>query len=107
MDQHYRCLKGFVTVILIITVGLLAAQVQQMQCASSDGSSASNCLPIDGHAWKVQFDRMGTLLATSAVDGDSSSVCVWELNPDGQWYLLSKIEGGALPSEDDAEQMPE
>ena len=64
-----------------------------MECLSPDGDTVVARLPIDGRAWKVQFDRMGSLLATSAVDGDSSNVCVWELNPDGQWYLLSRIVG--------------
>lgn len=64
-----------------------------MECLSIDGDTILDCLPIGGHAWKVQFDKMGSLLATSAVNGDNSNVCVWELNPDGQWYLLSKIVG--------------
>lgn len=66
-------------------------QVQQMECLSSNEETTLDCLPIDGHAWKVQFDRMGTLLATSAMDGDSSSVCVWEMNMTGQWCLSSRI----------------
>lgn len=70
-----------------------SAQVQLMECLSFDGDTILDCLPIDGQAWKVQFDKMGSLLATSAVDGDDNNVCVWELNPDGQWYLLSKIVG--------------
>ena len=70
------------------------AQVQQMDCLSSDGNSITDCLPVDGDVWKVQFDKMGSLLATSASDGANSNVCVWELNPEGQWYLLSKIVGG-------------
>lgn len=64
-----------------------------MECLSANGGSILDYLPIDGHAWKVQFDKMGSLLATSAVDDDGSIVCVWELNPDGQWHLLSRIFG--------------
>lgn len=66
-----------------------------MECLSSDGKGVVSCLPAEGNVWKVQFDKMGSLLATSAVDGDSSNVCVWELNPEGHWYLLSKVVGGA------------
>lgn len=62
-----------------------------MECLSSNEETTLDCLPIAGHAWKVQFDRMGTLLATSAGDGDSSSVCVWEMNMSGQWCLSSRI----------------
>lgn len=64
-----------------------------MECLSVNGETVLDCLPIDGHVRKVQFDKMGSLLATSAVDGDGSSVCVWELNPDGQWHLSSRIVG--------------
>ena len=69
-----------------------------MDGLSSDGSIQAS-LPIDGHAWKVQFDQMGSLLATSAVEGESSSVCIWELNPEGQWYVLSKVHGSTDDSE--------
>ena len=72
---------------------LIATQVSQMQCHSADGETGIDTLSVERQAWKVQFDRMGALLATSAVDGDSSNVCVWELNPQGQWYLLSRIVG--------------
>lgn len=64
-----------------------------MECLSVNGDTVLDCLPIDGPARKVQFDKMGSLLATSAIDGDGSSVCVWELNPDGQWCLLSRLVG--------------
>lgn len=80
-------------------------QVRQMECLSSDEDTPLDCLPIDGDAWKVQFDRMGTLLATSAVDGDSSSVCIWEMNTRGQWYLVSRVTGD--PPETSAGAMPE
>lgn len=76
-----------------------------MECLSSDEDTPLDCLPIDGDAWKVQFDRMGTLLATSAVDGDSSSVCIWEMNTRGQWYLVSRVTGD--PPETSAGAMPE
>lgn len=74
-------------------------QVQQMTCVSLDGQTVQDCLPVDGHVWKTQFDNMGTLLATSALGDHQSDVCIWELNPDGQWYLLSKIVGDASSNE--------
>lgn len=73
-----------------------------MACLSVNGDTVLDCLPIDGHARKVQFDKMGSLLATSAVDGDGSSVCVWELNPNGQWYLSSTIVGEAADASERA-----
>ncbi len=79
---------------------LFCMQVQQMACLSSDGQTVADCLPIYGHVWKLQFDKMGSLLATSAMDGDQSSVCIWELNPEGQWFLLSRITGEPQSSED-------
>ena len=84
---------------------LSIGQVQHMECVSANEDTILDCLPIEGHAWKVQFDRMGTLLATSAVDGDISSVCVWEMNMTGQWFLLSRITGE--PSETSAGAMLE
>jgi len=78
------------------------AQVHQMSCLSSDGQTALDCLPVDGQVWKVEFDKMGSLLATSASDGDDSNVCIWALNPEGQWYLLSTIVGAPHQSEDNA-----
>lgn len=67
-------------------------QVHRMPCLTSDGQTAVHCLPVDGQVWKVEFDRMGSLLATSASDADSN-VCIWALNPAGQWYLFSKVVG--------------
>ena len=64
-----------------------------MLVKTSDDDAAQECLPIEGQVWKVQFDKMGILLATSATDGDQSTVCIWEQNPQGHWYLLSKIVG--------------
>ena len=78
------------------------AQVYQMPCLSSDGQTALKCLPVDGQVWKVEFDKMGSLLATSSSDGDDSKVCIWELNPEDQWYLLSTIVGEPHEPEDNA-----
>lgn len=68
-------------------------QVHRMPCLTSDGQTAVHCLPVDGQVWKVEFDKMGSLLATSATDGADSNVCIWALNPAGQWYLFSKVVG--------------
>ena len=73
-----------------------------MPCLSSDGQTVQDCLPNEGQIWKVQFDKMGSLLATSAVSGDSSNVCIWELNPQGQWWLLRKIIGEPDEAADNA-----
>ncbi|KAL0024839.1 hypothetical protein WJX79_004379 [Trebouxia sp. C0005] len=80
-------------------------QVHQMPCLSSDGQTSSGCLPVDGQVWKVEFDSMGSLLATSASDGDDSNVCIWALNPEGQWYLLSKIVGEPHEIEDNSSML--
>lgn len=77
-------------------------QVHKMPCLSSDGQTIQDCLPDDGQVWKVQFDEMGSLLATSAVSGDSSSVCIWELNPKGQWCLHRRIIGAPDEPADNA-----
>ncbi len=76
-----------------------------MPCLSSDGQTALDCLPVDGQVWKVEFDKMGSLLATSASDGDDSNVCIWALNPEGQWYLLSKIVGEPHELEDNSSML--
>jgi len=73
-----------------------------MPCLSPAGHTALDCLPVDGQVWKVEFDKMGSLLATSASDGDDSNVCIWALNPEGQWYLLSKIVGEPHEPDDNA-----
>ena len=73
-----------------------------MPCLSSDGQTIQDCLPNHGQVWRVQFDKMGSLLATSAINGDSSSVCIWELNSQGQWRLLRKITREPDEPADDA-----
>ena len=71
-----------------------------MSCLSNDGQQTLDHLPIDGQVWRVHFDRLGVLLATSAVDGDESIVYLWELNPQGQWYPSSRIAGECQQSDD-------
>ena len=84
---------------------VICVQVQQMLVKTSDEEAEQKSLPAEGRVWKVQFDNMGILLATSATDGDQSNVCIWEQSPQGHWYLFSKIVGD--PSEAHAGAMLE
>ena len=76
-----------------------------MSIKASDGEAVQGGLLSAGQVWKVKFDRVGSLLATSATDAEHSTVCIWEQNPQGHWYLLSKIASDS--SQDNAGNMPE
>ena len=79
--------------------------MQQTLVKTSEGEAVQGRLPSAGQIWKVKFERICSLLATSATNVEHSNICIWEQNPQGHWCLLSKIASELL--EDNAGNMLE